>query len=68
MPSTRKQKAREKRSRQSEVMSDVEILDLMLRNYQESVQVRDGNLSDADFHLDLKTSTDTTRQSTDGNQ
>ena len=68
MPSTRKQKAREKRSRQSEVMSDVEILDVMLRNYQESVQVRDGNLSDADFDLDVKTSTDTTRQSTDGNQ
>ena len=34
MPSTRKQKAREKRSRQSDVMSDIENLDVMLGNYQ----------------------------------
>ena len=34
MPSTRKQKAREKRSRQSDVMSDIENLDVMLRSYQ----------------------------------
>ena len=45
MPSTRKQKAREKRSRQSGVMSDIENLDVMLENYQESDQVRDENLS-----------------------
>ena len=34
MPSTRKQKAREKRSRQSDVMSDVDNLDVMLGSYQ----------------------------------
>ena len=34
MPSTRKQKAKEKRSRQSDVMSDIENLDVMLGNYQ----------------------------------
>ena len=33
MPSTRKQKAREKRTRQSDVMSDVENLDVMLGTY-----------------------------------
>ena len=36
MPSTRKQKAKEKRSRQSDVMSDVENLDVMLGNYVNS--------------------------------
>ena len=49
MPSTRKQKAKEGRSRQSDVMSDIENLDVMLGNYPESDQVRDGNVSDADF-------------------
>ena len=34
MPSTRKQKARDKRSRQSDVMSDIENLDVMLGSYQ----------------------------------
>ena len=34
MPSTRKQKAKEKRSRQSDVMSDMENLDVMLGSYQ----------------------------------
>ena len=34
MPSTRKQKAKEKRSRQSDVMSYNENLDVMLRSYQ----------------------------------
>ena len=33
MPSTRKQKAREKRARQLDVMSDVEKLDVMLGTY-----------------------------------
>ena len=33
MPSTRKQKAGEKRSRQSDVMSDLENLDVMLETY-----------------------------------
>ena len=34
MPSTRKQKAKEKRSRQSDVMSDIDSLDVMLGSYQ----------------------------------
>ena len=34
MPSTRKQKAKEKRSCQSDVMSDIENLDVMLGSYQ----------------------------------
>ena len=34
MPSTRKQKAKERRSRQSDIMSDIENLDVMLGNYQ----------------------------------
>ena len=54
MPSTRKQKAREKRSRQSDVMSDIENLDVMLGNYQESDQVRDENISNTDFHLESR--------------
>ena len=33
MPSTRKQKAKEKRSRQSDVMSDLENIDVMLGVY-----------------------------------
>ena len=34
MPSTRKQKAKEKRSRQSDVMSDIVNLDVMLGSYR----------------------------------
>ena len=34
MPSTRKLKAKEKRSRQSDVMSDIENFDVMLGNFQ----------------------------------
>ena len=34
MPSTRKQKAKEKRSRQSDVMSDIDNFDVMLGSYQ----------------------------------
>ena len=33
MPSTRKQKAKERLSRQLDIMSDVENVDIMLRNY-----------------------------------
>ena len=40
MPSTREQKAKEKRSRQSDVLSEIENLDVMLRNYTNSV-IRD---------------------------
>ena len=42
MPSTRKHKAKEKRSRQSDVMSDIENLDVMLGNYANSdIRVQD---------------------------
>ena len=34
MPATRKQKARDKRSRHSDVMSDIQNLDVMLGMYQ----------------------------------
>ena len=40
MPSTRKQKAKEKRSKDSDVMSDIENLDVMLGNYTNS-EIRD---------------------------
>ena len=40
MLSTRKQKAKDKRSRQSDVKSDIENLDVMLGNYPDS-EVRD---------------------------
>ena len=49
MPSTRKQKAKEKRLRQSDVMSDIKNLVVMLGNYQESDQVKDENVSDEDL-------------------
>ena len=35
MPSTSKQKAKEKRSGQSDVMSDIENMDVMLGNFPE---------------------------------
>ena len=47
MPSTRKQKAREKRSRQSDVMSDLENMNVMLGNYQE-------NQSDVDLNENVE--------------
>ena len=44
MPSTRKQKAKEKRSRQSDVMSDIENLDVMLGSYQkDNREMQEGN-------------------------
>ena len=45
MPSTRKQKAKEKRSRQSDVMSDIENLDVMLGKYANS-DFRDRDIVD----------------------
>ena len=36
MPSTRMQKAKDKRSRQSDVKSDIENLDVMLASYPDS--------------------------------
>ena len=45
MPSTRKQKAKEKRSRQSDVMSDIENLDVMLGRYQrDNIEMQEGNI------------------------
>ena len=38
MPSARKQKAREKGSRQSDVMSDIENLDVMLGTFQKKIK------------------------------
>ena len=44
MPSTRKQKAKEKHSRQSDAMSDIENLDVMLGSYQrDNTEVQEGN-------------------------
>ena len=51
MLSTRKQKAREKRSRQSHVMSDIENFDVVLGNIEGNDQVRDEKVGDADFDL-----------------
>ena len=52
MPSTRKQKAREKRSRQSDVMSDLENVDIMLGNY--SRNELDSQLGERETELDLE--------------
>ena len=44
MHSTRKQKAKEKRSKQSDVMSDIENLDVMLGSYQrDNSETQNGN-------------------------
>ena len=47
MPSTRKQKAKEKRSRQSDVMSDLENMNVMLENFP-------GNQSDVDLNENVE--------------
>ena len=47
MPSTRKQKAKEKRSRQSDVMSDLENMKVMLGNYS-------GNHSDEELNENIE--------------
>ena len=52
MPSTRKQKAKEKRSRQSDVMSDLEIVDTMLGNYPRNEL--DSQLGERKTELDLE--------------
>ena len=52
MPSTRKQKAEEKRSRQSDGMSDLEKVDIMLGNY--SRNELDSKLGDRETELDLE--------------
>ena len=48
MPSTRKQKAKEKRARQPDVMSDIENLDVMLGSYSRDALVEQCNVSDVE--------------------
>ena len=50
MPSTRKQKAREKRSRPSDVLSDLENVDIKVGSYSRKDEVYDQN--DSDIYLD----------------
>ena len=52
MPSTRDQKANEKRSRQSDVMSDLENVDIMLGSY--SRNELDSQLGESETELDLE--------------
>ena len=52
MPSTRKQKAKEKRSRQSDILSDIENLDVMLGNFQENEQFREGVVTERKIDLE----------------
>ena len=52
MPSTRKQKAKEKRSRQSDVMSDIENLDVMLGAYSRNDLVEDENNTEPEVDLE----------------
>ena len=52
MPSTRKQKAKERRSRQSNIMSGIENLDVMLGSYQrDNCEAQNGNDKD---EIDLR--------------
>ena len=52
MPSTRKRRAREKRARQSDVMSDVENLDIMLGTYSRKEVAELENNSEAGLDLE----------------
>ena len=54
MPSTRKQKAKERRSRQLDIMSDVENVDVMLGNY--STFNQDDDRSETEINLDSESS------------
>ena len=51
MPSTRKQRAKERRSRQVDLMSDVEVLDVMLGSYSRNKMER--NSGDRNDEVDL---------------
>ena len=52
MPSTRKQKTRENRTRQLDVMSDIENLNVMLENSAEN-EIRDqGDVDEVDLDLE----------------
>ena len=52
VPSTRKQKAKEKRSRQSDVMSDIESLDVMLGAYSRNDLVEEENNTETEVDLE----------------
>ena len=54
MPSTRKQKAKEKRSRQLDIMSDVENVDVMLGSYSRNDEGNDQN--ENELNLDSESS------------
>ena len=54
MPSTRKQKAKEKRSRQSNVLSDIENHDAMLGSYQRDSCEIQGEKSENEINLRSK--------------
>ena len=58
MPSTRKQKAKEKRARQSDVLSDLENMNVMLGNYPE-------NQSDVDLNENVEVNSGSNRTRTD---
>ena len=50
MPSTRKQKAKERRSRQLDMLSDVENVDILLGSY--SREDKDNNADETEAYLD----------------
>ena len=50
MPSTRKQKAKERRSRQSDMLSDVENVDILLGSYPREDE--ENNASEIEVNLD----------------
>ena len=54
MPSTRKQKAREKRARQSDVMSDVENLDVRLAIYTRNELGEQGDNSEKEMETTVQ--------------
>ena len=54
MPSTRKQKAREKRARQSDVMSDVENLDVRLGIYTRNELGEQGDNSEKEMETTVQ--------------
>ena len=58
MPSTRKQKAKEKRSRQSDVISDLENMNVMLGKYS-------GNLSDEELNENIEVDSRSNQTRTD---
>ena len=51
MPSTRKQKAKERRSRQSDIMSDIEKLDVMLGSYQRDISLAQNENDEGEIDL-----------------